>query len=276
MEPLEPEPFCPALAGTFQRSVRILLVDDDMINRKYGSSLLIKLGCRVDMADSGKAAIRKLGTENYDIVLMDVQMPLMDGYGTTRIIRDRRSDVRDHDIPIIAITANAMEGDREKCLEAKMNDYVTKPIDPEQLARAIFRQLGRTDPETMGTGVKDETSGADAKTPLLPDRFRGNEALYRKFLNLFCNEFPSHIEEMKEAWENNNAGLIGEIGHKIKGRSALFEADSLRDCAFELEKAGKDNDLTVAGNLIAKLEKEYHIFISDPTILPFLIDPKAA
>ena len=207
MAPSESTSFCPAPSGTFQRPVWILLVDDDMINRKYGSSLLVKLGYQVDTADSGKAAIRKLGTESYDIVLMDVQMPLMDGYETTRLIRDRLSDVRNHDIPVIAVTANAMKGDREKCIAAKMDDYITKPIDPEQLARAIFRQLGRTVMETIDTGAKVGTCGADVKTPLLPDRFSGDEVLYRKFLNRFCNEFPSQIREIKEAWERQQCRI---------------------------------------------------------------------
>ena len=125
-ETLESTSLCPEPAGTFRHPVRILMVDDDVISRKFASRLLTKSGYHVDMADSGKAAIGKLSSENYDIVLMDVQMPLMDGYETTRVIRDRQSDVRDHGIPIIAITANAMKGDREKCLAAKMDDYVIK------------------------------------------------------------------------------------------------------------------------------------------------------
>jgi two-component system, sensor histidine kinase and response regulator len=273
---LETTSSCSAPAVTFRRSVRILLVDDDMINRKYASALLLKLGHRVDTADSGNAVIQKLREKSYDVVLMDVQMPGMDGYETTRVIRDRRSDVRDHDIPVIAITANAMKGDREKCLAAKMDDYVSKPIDPEKLVQAIRRQVQRAVSETPEKGMENTAPGVNSKPRRPPDRFKGEEGLYHTLLNMFCDEFPCQIKEMKDALENDDAGLAGEMGHQIKGRSVLIEANLLRDCASEIEQAGNGNDIESVRDLIPRLEKEYDTFISDPAISKFLADHKAA
>ncbi|MCP4266700.1 MAG: response regulator, partial [Candidatus Brocadiaceae bacterium] len=125
-----------------KQHVRILLAEDNVTNQKIALRLLEKkLGYKADLANNGKEALERLKGSDYDLVLMDCQMPELDGYDTTRTIRDENSTVRNHKIPIIAMTANAMKGDREKCLEAGMDDYVTKPIDIEQLKGAIGRNL---------------------------------------------------------------------------------------------------------------------------------------
>ena len=125
-----------------RRNVRILLVEDNKVNQKLAIRLLEKkLGYKADVADNGKVAIELLEKLEYDIVLMDCQMPEMDGYETTKTIRDTSSSVINHDMSIIAMTANVMEGDREKCLEAGMNDYVAKPVKIQELADAIERNL---------------------------------------------------------------------------------------------------------------------------------------
>ncbi len=123
-----------------KKRVRILLAEDNIVNQKVVTHILEKkLGCRTDLAINGKEAIDSLERFDYDLVLMDCQMPEMDGYEATHTIRDENSPVRNHDIPIIAMTANAMKGDREKCIEAGMNDYLSKPIDIEQLKDTIAR-----------------------------------------------------------------------------------------------------------------------------------------
>ncbi len=125
-----------------KRHVRILLAEDHVVNQKIALRILEKkLGYHVDAVTNGKEAIESLKAFDYDLVLMDCQMPEMDGYEATRNIRDEGSHVKDHDIPIIAMTANAMKGDREKCLEVGMDDYVTKPIDLKELSDAINRNL---------------------------------------------------------------------------------------------------------------------------------------
>ncbi len=129
------------IAERKRRNIRILLAEDNAINRKVALKILEKLGYQVEAVQDGREAIRELETNPYDLVLMDIQMPELDGYEATRLIRSSQSTVQDHNIPIIALTANTMKGDREKCLAAGMDDYVGKPIQPEELVHAIERQL---------------------------------------------------------------------------------------------------------------------------------------
>jgi PAS domain S-box-containing protein len=134
----------PVVSMLTQRKIhetRILLAEDNLINRKVAMKILEKLGYYVDAVPDGKEAVRVLEKDSYDLVLMDIQMPEMDGYEATRIIRNPESLVRNHRIPIIALTANTMKGDREKCLAAGMDDYVGKPIKPEELVQAIEKLL---------------------------------------------------------------------------------------------------------------------------------------
>jgi len=129
-----------------KRRVRILLVEDNIVNQKLATRLLEKMGYRSDAVGNGREAVEALEMAPYDVVLMDVQMPEMDGYEATRLIRDPQSKVRNHHVPIIAMTANAMKGDRERCLGAGMDDYISKPIQPQKLI------------EVMETFVPTETS----------------------------------------------------------------------------------------------------------------------
>lgn len=130
-----------SLAETRRRNIRILLVEDNLINRKLARLLLKRFGFQTDEAVNGKEAIKTLEKTSYDIVLMDIQMPEMDGLEATRIIRDPNSKVLNHDVRIIALTAHAMKGDQQMCLDAGMNDYITKPIQPDAFLNAIEQQI---------------------------------------------------------------------------------------------------------------------------------------
>jgi CheY-like chemotaxis protein len=123
--------------------VRILLAEDNITNQQVALGILKKLGLRADAVANGAEAVKALETIPYDLVLMDVQMPEMNGLEATRQIRNPHSGVRNHRIPIIAMTAGAMQGDREKCLEAGMNDYVSKPVSPQALVEALEKWLPR-------------------------------------------------------------------------------------------------------------------------------------
>ena len=120
---------------------RVLLAEDNAINQMVSVSLLKKLGFVVDVAENGNEALKSLEQNHYDLVLMDCQMPVMDGYEATRMIRDPSSPVLNHAVPIVAMTANAMSGEREKCLAAGMNDYTTKPVKIEVLKKVLSQVL---------------------------------------------------------------------------------------------------------------------------------------
>ena len=136
---LPPFPF--PMPKNSHKHIRILLVEDNYINQMVAAKVLENYGIKSDIAINGLEAVQKLGSTIYDLVLMDIQMPIMDGYEATARIRDPLSDVHFHDIPIIAMTANAMQGDREKCLQAGMNDYIAKPINSQDLLIKLNKWL---------------------------------------------------------------------------------------------------------------------------------------
>jgi CheY-like chemotaxis protein len=143
--PTEAEPEPPAAAKMIQTIIdsaaRILLVEDNEINQKLALNILSRNGCQTTVANHGGEALQALETDDYDCVLMDVQMPEMDGFEATKRIRDRTSSVKNPEIPIIAMTAHAMKGDMERCRQAGMNDYLAKPIDPQELIEKIARWI---------------------------------------------------------------------------------------------------------------------------------------
>ena len=135
------------MARELKSRFRLLLVEDNAVNQDIALGVLERLGYRADVVDDGVEALKVLGQSDYDLVLMDCQMPNMDGYEATRHIRQSSTPVRNHAIPIVAMTAHAMAGDREKCLEAGMIDYLTKPVDSRLLDRTIERWLTGREPQ---------------------------------------------------------------------------------------------------------------------------------
>jgi CheY-like chemotaxis protein len=125
-------------------------VEDNIVNQKLAMRMIEKFGFQVDAASNGKEALKTLEGFRYDVVLMDIQMPELDGFDTTKIIRDAQSKVLDHHVPIIALTAHAMKGDKEECLKAGMNDYISKPIQPHEMLTVIERQISTQDVDFDG------------------------------------------------------------------------------------------------------------------------------
>jgi CheY-like chemotaxis protein len=214
------------------------VAEDNLINQKVAQALLIQMGHKVDIAINGQEAIKALEATSYDLVFMDVQMPEMDGLEATRIIRDKTSSVRNHLIPIIAMTASAMKGDREICLEAGMNDYITKPISPERVSQSLERwsKIKGGDEDDKSTTNSGEADMIFNKSKLL-ERVGGDEDICLEILSTFLTDLPSRLEAMEDAYNRENMEVLKREAHTIKGAAGNISAILLQKSAAKLEAA---------------------------------------
>jgi CheY-like chemotaxis protein/HPt (histidine-containing phosphotransfer) domain-containing protein len=247
-----------SIAEFQKRRVRILLAEDNDINQKVALGILTNFGYRTDIVANGKDAVKAMENVRYDVVLMDCQMPEVDGYEATREIRSLRSNVLDHNVPIIAMTAHAMKGDREKCLAAGMVDYISKPINPEKLLEMIEKWLTK-DEKLQTDEVRGNVSPADNvfDSAGFFDRLMGDKDLAFEILDGFLANVPFTFRALKEALDSGDAKLVRQRAHSLKGASGNVGAVALEKIAYQVELAGKANDLTKAGALIAELKIQF-------------------
>jgi two-component system sensor histidine kinase/response regulator len=222
------------------RKERILLAEDNEVNQQVALGNLLKLGYVADLAVNGIEVLDAMESKQYDIVLMDCQMPDLDGYETTREIR--RRDGKNRHTWIIAMTANVMVGDREKCLAAGMDDYVSKPLRRIELQRALERVVAkpaeRLDPHALGELMED---GAGELSELI---------------DLFIESAPKSITHMRLADEQSNSADLSRAAHTLKGSCSNFGAARLRELCAQIENAGYDGNMEGIGDLIALTERE--------------------
>ncbi len=245
--------------------IRILVVDDDETNLLVAKGALRHLGLASDIVQSGQEAIDLLETDIYDLVFMDVQMPGMDGLEATAVIRDSNSAVRDHKIPIIAMTAHAMQEDRERCLEAGMDDYVSKPVDPEALMGVIEKQISGSTREAPSVPEVTSTQPPDKevfdKLATL-HRLGDSEELLKKIISVFFESLPPLLEQLQHGLDSTDARVVMANAHRIKGASANVGAATVQEVASELEQLGKDENLDTASSLLEELREEIQRFRS--------------
>jgi PAS domain S-box-containing protein len=241
-----------------QRPLRILLAEDNPVNQKIALRMLEKRGHAVIVAGNGReaiAAIAAQGQSPFDLVLMDVQMPEMDGFEATALIRTEEKGSGWH-IPIIALTAHAMQGDRELCLRAGMDDYVTKPLKAEELLAAIEKVIHiQTDikPEVRmarrtETGVFDQVEALE--------RVDGDKELFREIVGIFAADSPQLLAEIRDAIAEGNALRLNRAAHALKGTVANFGAHAAVEAAKKLEILGKEEKLDEAPELLIALTGE--------------------
>jgi PAS domain S-box-containing protein len=243
---------------------RILLAEDNRTNQLVALGILKNVGQRADVVSNGIEALRALEVIPYDLVLMDVQMPELDGMETTRRIRDTQSTVLNHNIPIIAMTAHALQGDRERFLAAGMNDYVSKPIDPRALVEALNRwlpgdagaRLASDQTMKMPSPEKAELKVFD-KVALL-QRLMNDDELARIVIAGFLKDIPYQIQSLKDYLEAGDITSSERQAHTIKGAAANVGGEALRATALEFEKNVKSSDLDVLRKLIGELELQFN------------------
>ena len=253
----------PSLAVQRIRGARVLVVDDNAINQQVASEILQRAGVRPETAGSGEEAARMIDASDYDAVLMDIQMPDMDGYQATALIRRNE---RHAALPIIAMTAHAVAGYRERCLAMDMNDYVTKPIDPDTLY-AVLATWVQPDLERSAAAdaFEAETAATRAATPrnapLAPragidmqaamQRLGGRDALLTQLLGLFAHDFEPTLQQVHDAIHSGDMPRAAELVHKIRGAAGNLSANELFKTATALEQRLRDEPQSLADLLRA-------------------------
>ena len=229
------------------RGAWVLLVEDNEINQEVARELLESAGLPVTIAANGEEAVNMVTEKNFEAVLMDVQMPVMDGYTATREIRNLKSEIRN--VPIIAMTAHAMTGDQDKCIAAGMNDYLSKPIDPEKLFSALVRWIKPEKRPIPGylLAKAAENSQDDARLPMsgLPGvsvksglvKVGGNRKLYRKLLGKFRRNYSFVADDIRYALKQDDLKTATRLAHTIKGLAGNIGAQDLHLAAMDLETA---------------------------------------
>ena len=256
-----------------KRRIRILVAEDNPTNQLVAVRTLEKLGYRADAVATGLEALRTLERVPYDLVFMDVQMPEMDGLEAARRIRAPESKAKNRDVPIIAMTAHAMAGDRERCLEAGMNDYVSKPVRPAELVAALERQLAVSqtapslteapDGEDKGLQPLVIRASADSSCTAVFDKrillntLGGDEGTLREVLTLFLADMPQQIGKLEEAIKVRDAETATRQAHTLKGAAANVGGSLLRECAAELEQLGREHRLDVMAEGLEDLREQF-------------------
>jgi PAS domain S-box-containing protein len=232
----------------------ILLAEDNIVNQKVAVRQLLKLGYQVDAVADGREALEALLKIPYDLVLMDCQMPEMDGYEATAEIRRREGTARH--TPIVAMTANALQGDREKCLAAGMDDYISKPVKSSELQKVLERLL-----VSAGDDQKRPEAASDANAPVNMDRVyqaMGSEPKeLREILDIYLGQMTSNLEKLGLAIEAGNAEQVNFIAHNCAGTSANCGMNAVVSPLKELERMGRDKELAGASALREEVCNEF-------------------
>ncbi len=215
--------------GNIGHALRVLLVEDNDINRLYAKSILETWKCKTDIAENGMVAIEKLKSNLYDVILMDVQMPVMDGYEATKAIRMMSPPASA--TPVIALTANATKKDIEKCFAAGMDDYVAKPFTPDDLYQKLLSKLN----------IKAESNSKQTETPLFDLQYLksiagNNQEFVREMVHTFIQSIPLLLTEMETALQLRNGLAISRIAHQIKPTLTLLGIHQLKELANQIEE----------------------------------------
>ncbi|MEW6347491.1 MAG: response regulator [Thermodesulfobacteriota bacterium] len=237
-----------------KRRLRILLAEDNLVNQKLAKRMLERMGHEVVVARHGQEALELWDKGAFHLILMDVQMPVMDGLEATKTIRERESNRGGH-IPIIAMTAYAMAGDKERCMDAGMDGYVPKPINAQELFQRVEEV---TTPYPEGARPREVVSSnpqAIAKHRIL-DRVGGDPELLTEILDLFLSDSPKLLTEMRQALEEHDADRMEKAAHALKGSVGNFSAKGAEQAALRVETLGRTKELDRAPHAILLLEKE--------------------
>ena len=233
----------------------VLLAEDNPINQIYVQELLEMDGHTVVVAHTGRRALEALRKQHFDVILMDIQMPEMDGLEATRVIRADQSGDFDPAIPIVALTAHALKGDRETFLRAGMNEYLSKPVSPVDLEAALVRAMGGASRPGQPAAAPNPSLSAVLDWNELMSKARGNTGFLLKLFTAFVAEQPVHLEAMREALAMADCDHLAFLAHSLKGAAATMCAPLLREACLDLERAAKSGLLDQAGAAFPAMEE---------------------
>ncbi|WP_207691834.1 hybrid sensor histidine kinase/response regulator [Desulfonema limicola] len=249
--------------------IRILVAEDNLVNQKLVKTILEKNGFYVDLVLNGREAVNYVKNDFYHLVLMDINMPEMDGLTATKIIRNQ---LNNKNIPIIALTAHALEDELKQCVNEGMNDFITKPIQTPKLIETINKYLNqqKTSQKTsQKISIDSEVLPSDSQNKEfrnnkyifnreeLLERLEGDEEFLEELLTIFLEESSINLEMLQDAADNNDVNAVEKKAHIIKGSSANMSASGIRDAAFKIELTAKNGSLENIDILIKNLKSEY-------------------
>ena len=236
---------------------KILLVEDNHINQMVASQMMEKLGHNVSCANDGAQALDKLEKEEFDLIFMDCQMPVMDGYQAAGKIKERRQEGSMKDTPVIAFTAHAMQGDKQKCIDAGMDGYISKPVDEDQLKSVIAQWTGAG----QGGEASSDDEQEQASKNLNHDTLQGLKGLmgdgFSGLIDAFKQNVEKLIQEMGDAVNQNDFERLSQLAHTVKSPSAQLGAENLYEAALDLEKNAKESPIEKNAEAVLKIQELY-------------------
>jgi two-component system, sensor histidine kinase and response regulator len=260
-----------ALFQASDRSLRVLLAEDNPVNQTLALRILEKLGHNVQVVNDGREALRRSQAEEFDLILMDVQMPEMDGLEATKAIRAAEASTGKH-LSIIAMTAHAMKGDREKCLSAGMDGYLSKPIRINELKRTMSEVKAMSEVKTTSEVKKthhtshsseDKTFRAIGQLDSLLDSVMEDRALLTEMAELWLADSAKQESQIRNGLDSGNAVMVQRAAHALKGSVGTFQAAAAQDAANQLEIAAKDADLAGARKAFERLSTQIDLVRQD-------------
>lgn len=221
------------------KGMRVLLVEDNDINRMYAANVIKKWHCQLDEAENGQIALEKMRKQDYDIVLMDIHMPVLDGIETSRSIRNTLKEPN-KSVPIIAFTANALKGDRDKYLDVGMNNYISKPFMPDELFNIMIQHYQPSDSKD------DSKSDKEKLTDLSQLRKMSNndESFVNEMVESFVEKTPEMLQVLNDYCDINDWAKVGAQAHKLKSSLAFMGVDSVKELVIKIEQDGMNNENT--------------------------------
>lgn len=239
--------------------LRILLAEDNAVNQKLTVRILEKANHQVEVAENGREAVAAHAEDTFDLILMDVQMPEMNGFEATRRIREREAETDAH-TPILALTARAMKEDRQKCLDAGMDDYLSKPIRIQTL-NALIAEFAPSADDTKSEHSNSESDSTDAPSPpinrtALLDLVDGDHEFVKEMADLFLDQCPTYLDDIRQAIDERDAGALERSAHTLKGVVSNLQATPAQKAALRLETLGRAGEWDGVSEAMVTLERE--------------------